>query len=252
MSFASKIFGNGVRRSLTRPYRVTLPMIALVSLVPLYVFIGVANIGRRHYAPFTVVDDWIPLVPAWSIIYGALYLFLIVLPVMVIWHEELIRRTVRAYLLIWLTAYAFFLIYPTVAPRPDGDIVPGAGFGAWGLRLLYDFDPNVNCFPSLHVAHSFVGAFAVWRLHARLGTIAIACAAVVGLSTLFTKQHYAVDVVAGFALAFVAHLLFLRRFDRTTASEEERRVAPAAAMFIAGGIGVWVAIAFGFYMAGFS
>jgi membrane-associated phospholipid phosphatase len=225
-------------------------MVALVSLVPIYVFIGVANTGRHHYAPSIVVDDWIPLVPAWSIVYGAVYLFLIVLPVLVIWHEELIRRTVRAYLLIWLTAYAFFLIYPTIAPRPDGDIVPGTGFGAWGLRILYDADPNVNCFPSLHVAHSFVGAFAVWRMHARLGAIAIACAAVVGLSTLFTKQHYAVDVVAGLALAYAAYALFLRRFDRATASDEERRLAPAGAFALAAGIGVWVAVAFGFFMAG--
>ena len=131
MSFASKIFGSDVRRSLTRPYRVTLPMIALVCLVPLYVFIGVANKGRPHYSPSIAVDDWIPLAPAWSIIYGAVYLFLIVLPVMVIWHEELIRRTVRAYLLIWLTAYAFFLIYPTIAPRPEATScrAPGSAHG---------------------------------------------------------------------------------------------------------------------------
>lgn len=225
-------------------------MIALVSLVPIYVFIGVANKGRHHHAPSIIVDDWIPLVPAWSIIYGALYLFLIVLPVMVIWQEELIRRTVRAYLLIWLTAYAFFLSYPTVAPRPDGDIVPGTGFGAWGLRILYGADPNVNCFPSLHVAHSFVGAFAVWSMHARLGALAIACAAIVGLSTLFTKQHYAVDVVAGFALAYAAYALFLRRFDRAAASEEERRIAPAAAIALAAGIAAAVAIAFGLYLSG--
>lgn len=226
-------------------------MIALVSVVPLYIFIGVANKGRTHYSPSIALDGWIPLVPAWSIIYGALYLFLILLPVMAIWHEELIRRTVRAYLLIWLTAYAVFLLYPTVAPRPDGEVVPGTGFGAWGLRLLYDMDPPVNCFPSLHVAHSFVGAFAVWRMHARLGSIAIACAAVVGVSTLFTKQHYALDVIAGFVLACIAYLIFIRGFGRDAAGEHERRAAPAVALALACGMGVWVAVAFGVYLARF-
>jgi membrane-associated phospholipid phosphatase len=250
LSSASKISVSDVRRSLTRPYRVTLPMVGLVALVPLYIFISVANKGRPHYAPSIVVDQWIPLAPAWSIVYGALYLFLIVLPVLVIANEDLIRRTVRAYLTIWLTAYAFFLVYPTIAPRPDGDIVPGSGFGAWGLRILYDADPNVNCFPSLHVAHSFVGAFAVWRMHARLGALAIGCAAVVGLSTLFTKQHYVVDVIAGFALGVAAYALFIRGFTREQAGAEERRVAPAVAIVLAVGIGVWVVVAFGFYLAG--
>jgi membrane-associated phospholipid phosphatase len=236
-----------VWQSITRPYRMTLPMIALVSLVPLYIFIGVANKGRVHNAPAIWLDHVIPLAPIWSLVYGALYLFLIVLPVMVIWHHELIDRTVRAYLMIWITAYAFFLLYPTVAPRPDGDIVPGTGFGAWGLQVLYDADPPVNCFPSLHVAHSFVGAFAVWRMHARLGAIAIACAAVVGLSTLFTKQHYVIDVIAGFALAYAAYAVFLRRFPRDAAGEQERRLAPAAAVTLLAGIAVWVAVAFLIY-----
>ena len=251
MSSGSKISASDVRRSLTRPYRVTWPMIALVSLVPLYIFIGVANKGRPHYAPAIWLDDRIPLAPAWSLIYGALYLFLIVLPVLVIWNEDLIRRTVRAYLTIWLTAYAVFLLYPTIAPRPDGDIVPGTGFGAWGLRMLYDMDPPVNCFPSLHVAHSFVGAFAVWRMHRRLGAIAIACAAIVGVSTLFTKQHYVLDVIGGLLLAYVPYVIFMRPFARETAVEQERRVAPAVALLLMAGIGLWVAVAFGFYLAGF-
>jgi membrane-associated phospholipid phosphatase len=225
-------------------------MVALVSLVPIYIFIAAANRGRALHTPALALDQLIPLQPVWSLIYGALYLFLIVLPVLVITHDELIRRTVRAYLMIWLTAYAFFLLYPTVAPRPDGDIVPGSGFGAWGLRILYDSDPPLNCFPSLHVAHSFVGAFAVWRWHRELGAVALACAAVVGLSTLFTKQHYVVDVVAGFALGAFAYALFIRGFARQRVGEQDRRAAAAVAIALAGGIVVWVAIAFVFYLSG--
>jgi membrane-associated phospholipid phosphatase len=250
MNVASHPFVSEVRGALTRPYRVTLPMVLLVSLVPLYIFIGVANQGRPHYAPAIALDAAIALAPVWSLIYGALYLFLIVLPVLVIRHEDLIRRTVRAYLAIWLAAYAVFLLYPTIAPRPDGDIVPGTGFGAWGLRLLYDLDPPVNCFPSLHVAHSFVGALAVWRMHARLGAVALACAAVVGLSTLFTKQHYVIDVAAGFALAYAAYALFMRGFPRAAAGEEERRAAPAVAIALLVGIALWVVVAFGAYLTG--
>ena len=250
MSSASKISVSDVRRTLTRPYRVTAPMVALVGLVPLYIFIAAHNRERTLHMPAIALDRLIPLQPVWSLIYGALYLFLIVLPVLVICHQDLIRRTVRAYLLIWLTAYAFFLAYPTVAPRPDGDVVPGAGFGAWGLRILYDADPPLNCFPSLHVAHSFVGAFAVWRLHARLGVFALACAAIVGLSTLFTKQHYVLDVAGGVALAYAAYLLFLRGFARHAIAEDEHRVAPGVAVVLFAGVVGCVAVAWLAYTAG--
>jgi membrane-associated phospholipid phosphatase len=227
-----------------------MPMVGLLSLVPLYLFIARANRERTPHAPAISLDHLVPLMPAWSIVYGALYLFLILLPVLVICHDDLIRRTVRAYLAIWLTAYVFFLGYPTIAPRPEGGVVPGAGFGAWGLRILYDADPPLNCFPSLHVAHSFVGAFAVWRMHARLGAFAIACAAIIGLSTLFTKQHYVLDVIGGVGLACVAYALFLRGFARESAAEQERSAAPAVAILLLAGIGVWVLLSWLMYSMG--
>jgi len=138
-------------RTLTRPYRVSLPMIALALLVPFYIFIAELIKGRTLHAPELPLDRALPLQPVWALIYGSLYLFLIVLPIFIVREEELIRRTLFAYLLIWITAYVCFWLYPTVAPRPLA--VLGNGFAAWGLRLLYDADPPYNCFPSLHVAH---------------------------------------------------------------------------------------------------
>jgi membrane-associated phospholipid phosphatase len=247
LSSDSKISASVVFRTLNRPYRVTLPMVALVSLVPLYVFIAQENRGQPAHVPAIALDDLIPLQPVWSLVYGALYLFLIVLPVFVICQEELIRRTVRAYLAVWLTAYAVFLLYPTVAPRPDYELVPGGGFGAWGLQILYDADPPFNCFPSLHVAHSFVGALAVYRMHRGLGLFAVVCAAIVGLSTLFAKQHYVLDVVAGAAPAHVAYAIFLRGYSRERVPDLERRVAPVVATVVLGAIAVLVVVIWAIY-----
>lgn len=172
--------------------------------------------------------------------YGALYLFLILLPIFVVRNDELIRRTVYAYLLIWITSYAFFFVfYATVAPRPPK--VVGTGFGVWGLRALYSSDPPYNCFPSLHVAHSFVSALACYRVHRRLGIIAGISATFVALSTLLTKQHYVVDVIAGILLAFVASGVFLSRYPSGRVSECDRRVAPALALCVAAIVAVGLA-----------
>ena len=210
-------------------------MIVLVLLIPFYIFIAeLAPEGTLH-VPESAFDRLVPVQPGWAVVYGALYLFLIVLPVFVVRQEEQIRRTVWAYLAVWITAYIFFLFYPTVARRPP--TVAGEGFAAWGLRFLYSADPPYNCFPSLHVAHSCVSALACHRVHRGVGTAAMLCALLVGASTLFTKQHYVADVVAGMLLASMAYGLFLRSYPREAVPELDRRLAPVFALGIAGGIG---------------
>lgn len=227
-----------VTQSLARPYRVRTSMVLLVALVPCYILIPELFPPRTRYVPELALDRELPLIASWAIVYGALYLFLILLPVFVAREEELIRRTVHAYLLIWITSYVFFfLVFPTAAPRPARVI--GEGFAVWGLRALYSSDPPYNCFPSLHVAHSFVSAAACGRVHRRLGIIATICATLVGLSTVFTKQHYVLDVVAGGFLAWVAYFMFLRRYPSEHVPEFDRRVAPALALCV----GAFVAVA---------
>ena len=222
-----------VAQSLSRPYRVTIPMVLLVALVPFYIFIPELQPPETRYVPELALDRALPLVPAWALVYGALYLFLILLPVFVVREDEHVRRTVFAYLLVWISAYVvFFVVYPTAAPRPAKVI--GEGFAVWGLRALYSSDPPYNCFPSLHVAHSFVSALTCFRMHRGLGIVATICATLVALSTLFTKQHYVLDAIAGVFLAFVAYGLFLRNYPRDQVPAFDRSVAPALALLIAG------------------
>jgi hypothetical protein len=128
-----------VAESLGRPYPVTLPMVAFLCLIPGYLWIATRVRDGITHAPELALNRAIPLQPAWSLVYGSLYLFLIVLPLLVVREEAHLRRTVWACLAVWLTAYLCFLLYPTAAPRPAA--VPGDGFAAWGLRTLYDADP---------------------------------------------------------------------------------------------------------------
>ncbi|HEX9163538.1 MAG TPA: phosphatase PAP2 family protein, partial [Thermoanaerobaculia bacterium] len=162
-------------------------------------------------------------------------------------REDHIRRTVFAYLTVWVSAYACFLAYPTIAPRPL--TVAGDGFAVWGLRLLYSADPPYNCFPSLHVAHSFVSAFTSFRVHRGVGTVATICASLVAVSTLFTRQHYVLDVIAGTALASIGSLVFLRNF-REDVPERDRRVAPLLAASIVSILAIGFACYWVAYLSG--
>ncbi len=237
-----------VAGSLTRPYPLALStavlMLFLFLLAPAYIVIAELMPGRTLHAPELAFDRAVPLWSAWALVYGPLYLFLILVPLFVVRQPQQIRRTLLAYLTVWLTAFTGFLLYPTVAPRPAHVI--GSGFAAWGLRFLYEADPPFNCFPSLHVAHSFVSAMACYRVHRGVGAAGTLCAALVGVSTLFTKQHYVLDVVAGGLLAGAAGFVFLRRGRDDGVPDLDRRLAPILAAGVMGLVGL---VAAGFWVA---
>lgn len=209
-----------------RSQPVTVPMVALFGIVPIYLVIGDFVSGGPVHAPASALDRAIPLDPSWSMIYVSLFLAAL-LPVFVVHQQELIRRVILAYLSVWLISYAFFLAYPTVAPRHHE--VTGEGFSALALRTIYESDVQYNCFPSLHVAQCFLAALTCYRVHRGVGLVTGLWASLVGLSTLYTKQHYVVDVIAGAFLAYAAYLVFLRGYPRDAIPELERRLAPVLA-----------------------
>ena len=235
-------------QSLQRPYPLSIStaalMMLLILMVPFYIFIAEWMPGRVLHAPEVALDRLVPLQPAWAMVYGSLYLFLILLPLFVVRQPGQIRRTLLAYLAVWSAAYVCFLLYPTVAPRPGS--VAGSGFVVWGLKFLYEADPPFNCFPSLHVAHSTVSALTSYLVHRGVGVVAMACALLVGVSTLFTRQHYVLDVVAGIVLACAAFGLFFRGRLREPVPALDREAAPALA---AGILGILALVAAGFWVA---
>lgn len=222
----------------------TLLASTFVSLAPLYFVIAALTRGRPTYAPEISLDRALSVQPAWMLVYGSLYVFILLLPVLVVRQQELFRRGLQAFLMVMLAAYAGFLLYPTAAPRPAE--VFGDGFAAWSLRLAYSIDPPYNCFPSLHVAYSFVSALTCYRVHRGVGVAAALWAALIGVSTLYTKQHYVVDVIGGGLAAYVAYVLFLRGYPREAVAEEDRSRAPVRALAAIGIFGVMVA---GFWVA---
>ena len=71
-----------------------------------------------------------------------------------------------------------------------------------------------------------LSALVCYRVHRRVGALAVACASLIALSTLFTKQHYVLDVVAGALMGCVADAIFFRSISRMRVPELDRRLAP--------------------------
>ncbi|HYN81872.1 MAG TPA: phosphatase PAP2 family protein [Gemmatimonadaceae bacterium] len=214
-----------IAERLRQPYPHTGPALALALIMPGYHVIVAINRGRTAFMPELALDRAIPVDPVWMLAYGSVWIFAF-LPVFVVRQPALTRRAMLAFLTVFGAAYVGFLAYPTVLPRAE---TVGEGFFATSLEVVYSLDPPYNCFPSLHVAWAFVAALTCYRVHRGVGIVALFWAAIIGVSTLYTKQHYVVDVIAGIIIAYAAYLLFLRGYPRAAIAEADRRLAPRRA-----------------------
>jgi membrane-associated phospholipid phosphatase len=225
----------------------TLLASAFMFLLPMYFVIGQWTASWPHYQPSIGLDRLMPLTPPWIGVYASLYFCAFLLPLIVVRGRELFRQAMKAYLLVMLVSYAGFVLYPTIAPH-DGTI-PVEGFASWSLQLFYDLDQPYGCFPSLHVAFSFVGALTCYRIHRGVGMAAALWAALIGISTVYTKQHFVVDAVVGAAAGIAAYAVFLRGSPQFVDAVDQR-LAPRRALYVGAAYGAVIAIFWAAYQLG--
>lgn len=101
--------------------------------------------------------------------------------------------------------------WPVAFPRElyplPADLSPAP---AHAMELLRAFDAETSCLPSLHVAGAVVAPLLISREQPRAFPWLLAWSAGVAISTMTTKQHYLIDVLAGVALAVLAWLVASR------------------------------------------
>lgn len=156
----------------------------------------------------TPLDRAIPFVPQWVFIYALLYL-LLPLPLVLPSTRPVYRRICAAFVLTSAVSFVVFLLFPLHMDLRPMDL-DGGVFAEWMLKVIHQVDTPANCLPSLHVSLSLLAALSAWTLDRRVGRIAIPLAIVVAFSTLFVKQHWAWDVISGWALGLFSWALLVR------------------------------------------
>ena len=187
----------------------------MLLLAPLF-FAGYYAIGgsvdpARAVSLRSSLDDAIPFVPEAIYVYVTVYTALL-LPLFTVRCPRLFRRVVFAYAAAIGVALLCFAAFPvsSLSLRPDLEGVAGDRFALWGVELLYSLDPPANLFPSVHLAISALAALASWEARRIYGACALALTTLVGVSICLVKQHFAIDGVAGLALALVVWALLIR------------------------------------------
>lgn len=167
--------------------------------------------SMKHYHLDTPIDPYIPVVPAFVVIYVGAYLFWIVgYCTIARGGERLCLEILSADIIAKLICFVIFMVYPTTAVRPE---IVGTDVFSEALRVLYVLDPADNFFPSIHCLESW----ACFRGVAQRKDCSIAfktgcflVAAAIFLSTLFLRQHMIPDIFGGI-FVFEVGLLLNRR-----------------------------------------
>ena len=157
--------------------------------------------------PVTALDRLIAFQPGALLLYLSLYLYIPLAP----WLLDNKRDLYACCLALGglgLVGLVIFLVWPTAIPRPDSA----------AYRPLIAIDKPGNACPSLHAAFAVFSAICVDRLARHLGDHGLAralswlwCLGIL-YATLATKQHVAVDLVAGTVLGAAWAGLYLRFF----------------------------------------
>ena len=126
------------------------------------------------------------------------------LPFFVVRERAAFRRLIAGDLLLFAACSVIFVAFPVAFERPPLPPQPW-DLGAWVLSLVQGNDPPWNCLPSEHCAVALLAALATRESDRRVGAYALVTALLIGLSTLYTKQHYLVDVLAGYGIALIIY-----------------------------------------------
>jgi membrane-associated phospholipid phosphatase len=151
------------------------------------------------------LDDSIPYRPRWVWIYSFLYYPVIVA---INWSVSSPRHylyVALSYLLLLGFQMAFFTFMPVATPLEWRTCNLRRGRSERFLAFVQSLDARSNSFPSMHTSVATLTAF---HLFPFIGAWAFAFPALIGLSCVYTKQHYVIDVPAGAALGGLVFAIF--------------------------------------------
>ena len=160
--------------------------------------------------PLTPLDHVVGFYPPALLLYVSLWLYVSIPPALLQTRRELIEYA-WAIGGLCVVGLACFLLWPTAVPHPGLDRGRHPGFG-----VLQGMDAAGNACPSLHVAAGLFSA--IWLdvllREMRAGRVIRGANWCWGLgivySAMATKQHVAIDVLAGAILGVAAAVLSVR------------------------------------------
>lgn len=152
------------------------------------------------------IDFFIPLIALFVFPYIAYYPF-IILSFLLLWNSTFFMSFTISMIVSYVIAELIWYFFPNGVKRP---VFEDVTFAKKILNFIYSHDNDTNGFPSAHVFVSLLcGYFLYLQFPSALLAIVVTTL-LIAISTVFTKQHYAIDVLGGFGVVLLS--LFLTNY----------------------------------------
>lgn len=175
---------------------------ALSALAYLPYFLSQAlALAEAVRIPSTALDELIPFMPMTTWVYLSLFFLMPIAPALMVRRRSLHQYTVSVLITVVVANGLFFAI-PTYVEQPESE--------AMLFAALKSVDGVRNAAPSLHAAMALLSMLAFEWAQPRPGRPAVwrcliwVWGSAIIVTTLTTKQHRLLDVMAGSALAVMA------------------------------------------------
>lgn len=153
------------------------------------------------------LDDVIPFCEYFLIPYVFWYLLIVVsLGYFLLYHVDSFKRLQTYIIVTQVAAMAIYILFPSRQDLRPAEF-PRDNFLTQCIGILYSLDTNTGVCPSLHVAYS-LGIASVWTKEKGAPIpwkiFVVAAVILICLSTMFIKQHSAVDFFAAMPVCLLA------------------------------------------------
>ena len=182
--------------------------------------IGTVSYAFECKIPF--IDDLIPIIPVFVVIYIYSYFFWICGPIAVsLTGKRNFANYIIGLSLSYLIGFLFFVFVPTFMDRAKEGLMevarqPGifnkmlaTVYGADGGNLAYNLLPSYHCSISIYC---YLGVRKRPEISKWFRIYSLVMAILICMSTVFTKQHYIIDVVLGLAISILCYI-FVEKWD---------------------------------------
>ena len=178
-----------------------------------------AVIDFRWFDFTTAFDRWVPVIPAFIIIYIGSYVW---------WafsffyganaSKERFYTFWTSSMIVYAVCLIIYIAVPTTLNRYVAD--PNAGIFERFMNMIYEADTPTNLFPSMHCTASWLCYKVMWKAKTEDGKdacpvwlqwLALVMAILICVSTQVVKQHYIVDVISAIAIVELVWF-FVKRF----------------------------------------
>lgn len=172
---------------------------------------------EKCHVVHSVIDDIIPFCEVFVVWYVFWYVLIVIsLGYFMFYNVDSFKKLQTYIIITQVVAMAVYIIYPSRQDlRPDEFV--RENIFTYIVNLLYTFDTSTGVCPSLHVAYS-IGIASVWIKEKGVSkwwkAFVVFAVVMICLSTMFIKQHSAVDFFAAIPVCILAEAIVYGKYWR--------------------------------------